>query len=153
MDPKNLKKETRDEELLNDDKAILPGSGISYHQFKEPDARILKTFESPEKKLPFAIIFSTKELTALCPLTGMPDYYTLEINYVPAEKCIESKSAKFYFHSFRDSGMFIEALTNKIANDWFEICAPRYLKVTNTMAARGGIPITVEVERFGEKEE
>ena len=150
MKKENPKKETRDEKLLNDDKAILPGSGISYHQFKEPDARILKTFDSPEKKLPFAITFSTKELTALCPLTGMPDYYTLEINYIPAEKCVESKSAKFYFHSFRDAGMFIEALTNKIADNWVAACAPKYLKVKNTMNARGGIPITVEVERFGE---
>ena len=142
-----MKNENTDEKLLNDDKAILPGSGISYHQFKEPDARILKTFESPEKNLPFSITFSTKELTALCPLTGMPDYYTLEISYVPAEKCVESKSAKFYFHSFRDAGMFIEKITNKIANDWYITCAPRYLKVTNTMNARGGIPITVVVER------
>jgi len=147
MIKKTLKNMCKDAELMNDDKAILPGSGISYHQFKEPNARILKTFDSPNKELPFTIVFSTKELTALCPLTGMPDYYTLEISYVPAEKCIESKSAKFYFHSFRDAGMFIEKLTNKIADDWRAACAPQYLKVTNTMAARGGIPITVVVER------
>lgn len=149
---KELQKEidkgkVKEEKLLNDDKAILPGSGISYHQFKKPDSRILKTFDSPNTKRKFTVVFSTKELTALCPLTGMPDYYTLEISYVPNKKCIESKSAKFYFHSFRDAGMFIEALTNKIADDWDKVCMPKYLKVTNTMASRGGIPITVIVER------
>jgi len=142
----NEKKLNDDEQLLNNAESLLPGSGIPFHQFKEPDSRILGTFDSPEKKL-FTVVFSTKELTALCPLTGMPDYYTLEISYIPNKKCIESKSAKFYFHSFRDTGMFIEALTNKIADDWYNVCMPRYLKVTNTMNARGGIPITVVVVR------
>jgi len=136
-----------EQKLLEDSKAMEPGSGVSFHQFKEPDARILKTFDSPEQTLSFIVTFSTKELTALCPLTSMPDYYMLEIEYMPNQLCIESKSAKFYFHSFRDAGMFIEALTNKIADDWNKICKPKYLKVTNTMAARGGIPITVVVER------
>jgi len=144
------KKEYTDEELLNDEKALLPGSGISYHQFKQPDKRILRTFEKPGKK-DYSVVFSTKELTALCPLTGMPDYYTLEITYVPDKKCIESKSAKLYFHSFRDAGMFIEALTNKIADDWEEVCSPKYLKVVNTMNPRGGIPISVVVERKKEE--
>jgi len=137
----------RDEKVMNDDKAMLPGGGISFHQFKKPDARILKTFDSPNQKQSFTVVFSTTELTALCPLTGMPDYYTLKIEYTPDKKCVESKSAKFYFHSFRDAGMFIETLTNKIADDWEEVCAPRCLKVTNTMNPRGGIPITVMIER------
>jgi len=141
------KHKVSEERLLNDNKGLLPGNGISYHQFKEPDARILKTFENPKKEMTYTVIFSTKELTALCPLTGMPDYYTLEISYQPDEKCIESKSAKFYFHSFRDMGMFIEALTNKIADDWQKVCNPKYIKVVNTMNARGGIPITVTAVR------
>jgi len=136
-----------EEKLVNDDKALLPGSGITWHQFSEPDYRILKTFDNPKKEMPFTIEFSTKELTALCPLTSMPDFYDLKISYIPALKCIESKSAKFYFHSFRSYGAFIETLANKIADDWVKACSPKYLKVDLTMNARGGIPINVVVGR------
>jgi len=136
-----------EEKLVNDDKALLPGSGITWHQFSEPDYRILKTFNNPEKKSLYTVKISTTELTALCPLTSFPDYYTLYIEYIPDKRCIESKSAKFYFHSFRNYGAFIETLANRIADDWVKACSPKYLKVDLTMNARGGIPINVVVER------
>jgi 7-cyano-7-deazaguanine reductase len=136
-----------EEHLLNDDKALLPGSGVAWHQFSKPDSRILKTFNNPKKGIDFTVEISTNELTALCPLTSMPDFYTLKISYTPDEKCIESKSAKFYFHSYRSYGAFIETLANKIADDFVEACDPKYLKVELTMAPRGGIPITVRVWR------
>jgi len=137
-----------EKDLLNNDKSLLPGGGISWHQFKEPDSRILRTFNNPKPGLDYEVIFSTQELTALCPLTSMPDFYTLRISYVPNLKCIESKSAKFYFHSYRNYGAFIETLANKIADDWQKVCSPNHLKVELTMAARGGIPITVVVGRY-----
>lgn len=143
----NQDRAPREERLLDDDKALLPGGGISWHQFKEPDCRILKTFDNLKKDISYTIDISTTELTALCPLTGFPDFYKLVISYTPDEKCIESKSAKFYFHSFRSYGGFIETLANKIADDWVKICNPKWVKVDLTMNPRGGIPITVVVER------
>lgn len=146
MDDENI-----DKRLLNDDKALLPGSGISYHQFKEPDYRILRTFDNPKQDNSYTVEISTDELTSLCPLTRFPDYYHLTIKYVPDKKCIESKSAKFYFHSFRDAGMFIEALANRIADDWMKVCKPKFLKVEIRMNPRGGIPISVRIIRKGRK--
>ena len=146
MNEKKKPQEQFEQHLLKDEKALLPGRGVSYHQFSKSDYRILKTFDNPSL-IPYTVEISTNELTSSCPLTGMPDFYTLHISYTPDTKCIESKSAKFYFHSFRNEGMFIEALTNKIADDWVKACHPMYLKVRNTMNPRGGIPITVEVER------
>ena len=139
--------ESEEQKLLNDKAALLPGGGLSWHQFKEPDPRILRTFDNPNKKNSYTIKISTTELTALCPLTSFPDYYSLLIDYSPDQKCIESKSAKFYFHSFRNYGGFIETLANKIADDWVRVCDPRRLKIELTMNARGGIPITVVVRR------
>lgn len=133
--------------LLRDDEALLPGKGVSWYQFSKPDYQILKTFDNPNMGIPYTIEISTTELTSLCPLTGFADFYHLQIIYTPKEKCVESKSAKFYFHSFRSYGAFIETLANKIADDWVMVCNPKYLKVKLTMNPRGGIPITVEVER------
>lgn len=134
--------------LLEYDKSLLPGMGVSWFDFEKPDHRILKTFEAPSTK-DFEVTFSTEELTALCPLTGFPDFYSVHVKYTPRIKCVESKSAKFYFHSFRTCGMFIETLTNRIADDWQKACDPRCLSVTATMKARGGIPISVTAERRG----
>jgi len=133
--------------LLDDENALLPGRGISWFQFEAPSSKILRTFDSPSK-IDYEVEISSDELTAMCPLTGFPDFYDLKITYAPNKKCIESKSFKFYIGSFRESGMFIETLTNKIADDLVEACNPSWLMVENTMKARGGVPITVTAERY-----
>jgi len=140
-------KEAITKELLSDKNSLLPGSGLTWFQIDEPCADILRTFENPSD-LEYEVILSSEELTAMCPLTGFPDFYNLEITYSPDKKCIESKSFKFYIGSFREAGMFIETLTNKIANDIMIACNPNYLCVSNTMKARGGVPITVVAERY-----
>ena len=109
-------------------------------------SRILRTFTNPTIEYS-QIIISSNELSALCPLTKFPDFYQMRITYAPDKKCVESKSFKFYLHSFRDAGMFIEALTNRIADDFMKVCEPKYLQIVNTMNARGGIPITVTIEK------
>lgn len=134
--------------LLMYEKSLLPGMGVSWFDFDKPDVRILRTFDAPSQEV-FKVDISTEELTALCPLTGFPDFYNIHVQYIPKLKCIESKSAKFYFQSFRGQGMFIETLTNRIADDWMKACSPKYVKVTCTMKARGGIPITVVAKRWG----
>jgi 7-cyano-7-deazaguanine reductase len=122
-------------------------SGLSYHQFEEPTWKILQTFENPSIKESHRdlqkITFETKEVTALCPLTGFPDYYHVKITYIPVKKCIESKSAKFYFGAYRDYRGFIETITKKILDDWKKACKPRWIEVNITMNPRGGISINV----------
>lgn len=135
----------QDSEIIKDPKKILPGSGLSWHKFKKPDYRILQTFKNPGMFPGQAkITFKTNEMTALCPLTGFPDQYTVELDYLPKNLCIESKSAKFYFGSYRDFGGFIEQVAERIFKDWIQACDPVRCHLVITMNPRGGVGITVE---------
>ena len=121
---------------------LKPGGGVSYHQFEEPSADILATFKNPTTYAQ-AITFRSKEVTALCPLTGQPDYYEVVITYTPARLCIESKSAKMYLGSYRSFGGFIETIADKMLWDWVRACKPLKVKVDITMVPRGGVGINV----------
>ncbi|MBA2279723.1 MAG: preQ(1) synthase [Acidimicrobiia bacterium] len=83
--------------------------------------------------------FTTDEVTSLCPVTGQPDLSSVEIDYEPAERCIESKSLKLYLWSFRDRAVFAEALAVEIASEVQRAAAPTRVKVVVTQHARGGI--------------
>ena len=134
-----------DEEVLREkEKLLKPGSGFSWHEFTEPDFRILNTFKNPLTGSSFQITFFTDELTAFCPLTGFPDQYSVSITYVPKEWCVESKSAKFYFGSYRSTGAFIEQIAERIFNDWTQACSPVNLSVQIEMKPRGGVKINVK---------
>lgn len=87
------------------------------------------------------VTLTSDEVTALCPITGQPDWYTVRIAYVPRQHCIESKSLKLYFQSFRDEGIFAEAFAARIANDVNRVAAPARCQVTVTQKPRGGITI------------
>ena len=89
------------------------------------------------------VTLTSDEVTALCPVTGQPDWYTVSIAYVPRERCIESKSLKLYLQRFRDEGIFAEAFAARIANDVAAATAPATCQVTVTQKARGGITIEV----------
>ncbi len=110
-------------------------------------SRELQTFPNPKPGRPFEISMECPEFTCVCPMTGKPDFATIRIRYVPAEKCVELKSLKLYLWSFRDEGAFHEAVTNRIANDLVGACAPRFLRLTGKFNVRGGIYTTVVVER------
>jgi 7-cyano-7-deazaguanine reductase len=104
--------------------------------------RKLETFPTPEhvKK----VVLDCDEVTSLCPVTGQPDWETVRIEFEPDKFCIESKSLKLYLWSFREEGAFCESLSARIAQDIFDVCKPRWVKVTVAQKARGGIAITAE---------
>ena len=83
--------------------------------------------------------FTSDELTSLCPLTGQPDFNTIEIDYEPDRSCIESKSLKLYLWSFRDKKAFVEQLAAEIAGAVHTSVAPHRVRVTITQHTRGGI--------------
>jgi len=87
------------------------------------------------------VVLESDEVTSLCPVTGQPDWETVTIEYAPNQSCIESKSLKLYFWSFRETGMFCEALAARIAADVNQVCRPFWVKVTVTQKPRGGIKI------------
>lgn len=86
------------------------------------------------------------EFTCLCPKTGLPDFAVIFIDYVPDKACLELKSLKEYFISFRNLGIFHEHMVNKILEDIVSACQPRYAKVIGEINVRGGIKTTVAAE-------
>lgn len=110
------------------------------------DAGCLLAFQYEYPEQDAVIDIDTEEFTALCPWTGMPDYGTLEISYVPGHRCIELKSLKYYLLSFRDVGIVQEHAANRILKDLAAAAQPRYMKVTLDYQVRGGIHTCVSVE-------
>jgi 7-cyano-7-deazaguanine reductase len=101
----------------------------------------LETFPNPGVEL---VELESDELVAVCPITGQPDMYVAAIEYEPDGLCLESKSLKLYLASFRNEGVFCEALAVRIRDDVahaLELDAER-VTVTLTQKARGGITIT-----------
>lgn len=89
-----------------------------------------------------AVTMTSDELTALCPVTGQPDFYTATIEYVPGPLCIESKSLKLYLWHFREQGVFCEQLAVDIRDKVVATIHPSACTVTLVQKARGGIVIT-----------
>ena len=110
------------------------------------DTRCLLTFQYDYPEQESLIDMDTDEFTALCPWTGLPDYGTLKISYVPEGSCIELKSLKYYLLSFRDVGIVQEHAVNRILKDLVAVSLPRCMKVTLDYNVRGGIHTSVSVE-------
>jgi 7-cyano-7-deazaguanine reductase len=113
-------------------------------------SRDLEIFQNPRPERPYEISMECPEFTCLCPRTGQPDFATIRIRYVPAERCVELKSLKLYLWSFRDEGHFHEAVTNRICDDLVRALAPRWIEVVGDFSVRGGIH-TVVTARHGER--
>ena len=106
----------------------------------------LDTFENKCQHRKYTVTFNCPEFTNLCPITGQPDFANITITYVPDKKCIESKSLKLYMASFRNEGVFHEAVTNKILDDIVKATDPFEAKVVGDFNTRGGISIQVLAE-------
>src|SRR6476620_11576044 len=96
----------------------------------------LETFPNPSPDRDYEIAFDVPEFTCLCPLTGQPDFAHFKIRYVPDQKCVELKSLKLYFWSYRNEGAFHEAVTNRIRDDLVAALAPRSLTVVGDCLLR-----------------
>jgi 7-cyano-7-deazaguanine reductase len=93
------------------------------------------------------VVAVSDEVTALCPVTGQPDWYTVAVSYVPNKLCVESKSLKLYLQSIRQRGEFCENLSSIMCDDLFCALKPAELKITITQKARGGVSIVAESSR------
>lgn len=110
----------------------------------------LDTFDNPNPERDYTIHIDTPEFTCLCPLTGQPDFASIEIQYVPDKLCLELKALKLYFWSYRDHGAFHEAVTNKILSDLVSAIAPRFMRVNAEFNVRGGVYTRIVVEHRAE---
>ncbi len=109
-------------------------------------SRDLETFPNPNPERDYHIRIDSPEFTCLCPKTGQPDFAEIKLDYVPDQLCVELKSLKLYYWSFRDEGHFHEQVTNMIADDLINLLDPRYLKVEAVFNVRGGVYTTIKVE-------
>ena len=105
---------------------------------REQQLAILETFANPAPHRDFRIVHTCAEFTSVCPKTGMPDFATITIDYVPNEVCLELKSLKYYFHAYRQQGIFYEAVTNRILDDLIAACKPRRMTIIGDFNVRGG---------------
>lgn len=104
---------------------------------------ILETFgyEGPDQE----IVTETKEFSAVCPFSGLPDFATLRITYVPSDRCVELKSLKYYVLSYRNVGIYQEHATARLAQDLFGVLRPKRISVTTVYNVRGGFDTTCTV--------
>jgi len=103
--------------------------------------QVLETFINKHPENDYWVHFECPEFTSLCPITGQPDFATIQIAYIPAEKMVESKSLKIYLFSFRNHGAFHEDCVNIIMKDLIALMEPKYIEVTGLFTPRGGISI------------
>ena len=112
-----------------------------------PEKRqILKTVPNEYAGREYEVSITSPEFTALCPITGQPDYATIRILYVPDQLLVELKSLKLYLFSYRDEGIFHEHVTNRILDDFVAVSRPIRCKVEGDFNVRGGLKTIVTAE-------
>jgi 7-cyano-7-deazaguanine reductase len=122
----------------------------SYERLQE-GIRTLKTpaievWRNKYSNREYFVKIETDEFTCICPKTGLPDFATVRIEYIPDKWCIELKSFKLYLIFYRNVGIFHEHATNKILDDLVKVCKPRYIRVEMEYNLRGGIKTSTKAE-------
>jgi 7-cyano-7-deazaguanine reductase len=106
---------------------------------------LLETFEYEYAGREAEVDIVTDEWNCVCPFSGLPDFGTLRIRYVPGEVCLELKSLKYYLTTFRTVGVYQEHAANRILDDLVAASRPRRMEVTLDYRLRGGIHTVVTV--------
>ena len=102
-------------------------------------SRALATFANPEPGRDYLIRHECPEFTAICPVTGQPDFGTIIVLYTPDRLCVELKSLKLYLWSFRSEGHYFEQVTNQSLDDLVRAVEPRRMTVIGAFNVRCGI--------------
>lgn len=118
-----------------------------------PNAKLLEAFRTPSET-PFVIEHVNEEFTSVCPVTGHPDFGAITLRYQPAagksaagrRGCVELKSLKLYYQSFRNEGIYYEAVTNRIRDDLVALMKPAWLQVITDWRGRGGIRSVIRAD-------
>jgi 7-cyano-7-deazaguanine reductase len=115
-----------------------------------PDAKLIETFPTPTDAA-IVIEHIAEEFTSLCPKTGQPDFGAVTVRFEPRAArdggvCVELKSLKLYLQSFRNEGIFYEAVTDRIQGDLARALRPKWLQVHTAWRVRGGIRSVIRAE-------
>jgi 7-cyano-7-deazaguanine reductase len=111
---------------------------------QRPEDAALECFPNRTPQRDYWIHLDYPEFGSLCPVTGQPDTARLRICYVPGEKCIETRSLKYYLASWRNTALFNEDIVNRVLDDIVKACAPKKVIVRGDFSARGGIRLTCQ---------
>ena len=103
------------------------------------DFGVLETFPYEYAGRRIDVVIETSEFTAVCPFSGLPDFGTIKISYIPDKLCVELRSLKYYLLSFRQVGIFYEHLVNRVLDDLVKVCQPIEMTVEADYTVRGGL--------------
>ena len=98
----------------------------------------------PNQYSGYDITISIPEYTSICPRTGLPDFGTITLHYLPDKLCLELKSLKYYILAYRNLGIFYENAVNRILDDVARACRPKWAVVRGEFSTRGGMHTTIE---------
>ena len=107
---------------------------------------VLETFPYEYAGRDAMVEISTDEFTAVCPYSGLPDFGSLTVRYLPGEVCVELKSFKYYLTSYRNVGIYQEHAAHRLLDDLVRCCSPTWMEVVLDYRLRGGIHTVVTVE-------
>ncbi len=108
------------------------------------DAKLPALATWPNQFSGYEITITIPEYTSICPKTGLPDFGTIHVHYVPDKWCLELKSLKEYINAYRGIGIFYENAVNRMLKDFVSACKPVSMRVRGEFTPRGGIRSTVE---------
>ncbi|MDR3045293.1 MAG: preQ(1) synthase [Desulfovibrio sp.] len=118
-----------------------------------PGPHILEAFPNNFPDRPYIVSIAFPEFTSLCPVTGQPDFATIVTEYIPDQRCVESKSFKLYMFAYRNHQSFMETITNTVLDHMTEALDPLWCRVKGLFTPRGGTHLHVFAERFKQVEE
>ncbi|MFC2065080.1 preQ(1) synthase [Chloroflexota bacterium] len=120
--------------------------GLTMLGNKSEPSKKLEAFPNRAPDRYYLVSLHSSEFTCLCPITGQPDFATIDVDYVPDKKVVESKSFKLYLWSYRNEGAFHEHVVNQILDDLQKVLNAHWIRIRGVFNIRGGIDITVEAE-------
>lgn len=129
------------------------GRTISFDGIEALRPDLLETFEYEYAGRDAEVEISTDEWSCVCPFSGLPDFGTITVRYLPAEVCVELKSYKYYLTSFRNVGIYQEHAANRVLDDLVACCRPKWMEIELDYRLRGGIHTVVTVEYDGDESE
>lgn len=127
-----------------DDESMKRTGYTDRHAESGLNARLPDIETWPNQFKNYEIAIDIPEYTAICPKTGLPDFGTIRIHYVPDKRCLELKSLKMYIHAYRNLGIFYENAVNRILKDLVAACRPVHARVTGEFTTRGGLSSVIE---------
>ena len=117
----------------------------------EPHKNDLEIVPNEYQKKDYEVNISIPEFNCICPRTGLPDFATIKINYIPNKYIVELKSLKLYIVKFRNVGIFHEHVTNQIMDDFTRACKPKRVEVVGDFNPRGGIKTIINSKNVMDK--